>query len=113
MSIPSNDKIASLALKIAGEVYTGGCIDCGSNGVEFHEILKRTMRPILGSTVAILGVTLAPLCQKCHRKWEKMTTDEQLRKLYVMMLEDGGYAPDIGISQRDQLIALKSRCCKA
>jgi hypothetical protein len=103
--IPSNDKLASLALKIAHEVYSGGCIDCGAPGVEMHEIIGRCMRPLLGSTVAILGVTLAPLCQKCHREWEKMASEEQLKRLsrkWVMDYDRNTY-------QRDQLIALKAR----
>lgn len=51
MSTPSNERMAAFAIKLAHEMYTGGCIDCGTPGVQMHEILGRTMRPILGFAV--------------------------------------------------------------
>lgn len=103
--IPSNDKIANLAMRIAAEVYTGGCIDCGSSGVEFHEILKRQMRHTLGAVPCLLGVTLAPLCKKHHIIWTNNTTEEQIELLQRAAIN----SYELIKAQRDQLIALKAR----
>jgi len=105
MSIPSNESLAKLSLKIAHEVYAAGCVECGKHGVEMHEILKRAMRPLLGSTVAILGVTLAPLCALDHQKWATMSIECQLAKLADIFACD----EVLRQCQRDQLIALKAR----
>lgn len=109
MSIPSNDKVAALSMKIAHEVYSGGCIDCGAHGVEMHEVLGRVMRHTLGAVPCILGVTLAPLCQKCHKYWVELTIGQQLKKLqYELFINN-----QLKEAQRDHLIALKARVHKA
>lgn len=115
MSIPSNEKLASMAMKIAHEVYAGGaCVECGSPGVEMHEIIRRQMRHILGAVPCLLGLTLVPLCPICHKKWDAMSIEKQIGRLQGIItdMEPNGYA--LCIAQRDQLIALKARChvCK-
>ena len=111
MSIPSNEKLASLAISIAHSVYSSSaCIECGDIGIEMHEIIKRQMRPILGAAVCILGVTLAPLCPTCHIKWAEMSLECQLAKLADIFACD----EVLRQAQRDQLIAIRARAavCK-
>lgn len=75
-----------------------------------HELYGRQMRKTLGSTVCILGATLAPLCPTCHIEWAGMSLENQLNKLSDIFACD----EVLRIAQRDQLIALRARAatCK-
>lgn len=116
MSAVTPEAAAALAIRLAHEVYEGGCIDCGGHGVEMHELYGRQMRKTLGAAVCILGVTLAPLCATCHRKWEKISLERQLEMLQELISPSEDNHPvivcrgyDLRLAQRDQLIALKAR----
>jgi hypothetical protein len=110
MSVPSPERLASIAISIAHEVYSGGCICCEPKGYEMHELYGRQMRKTLGAAVCILGATLAPLCPICHIKWAGMSLENQLNKLSDIFACD----EVLRIAQREQLIAIKARChvCK-
>lgn len=110
MSIPSPEKLAHIAISIAGEIWDYGCVGCTKEnvGVEMHEIIKREMRPMLGGVVCVLGITLAPLCPHCHLLWSQKTADAQMHLLQLRFAANEKYR----WAQRRQIEALRARWMK-
>lgn len=79
MLMKSNESMASIALQCAGELWGDmPCAICGKHGIQLHEIAGRQYRKYLGALDCILGLTLIPVCPKCHIEIENKTMIEQI-----------------------------------
>jgi ssDNA-binding Zn-finger/Zn-ribbon topoisomerase 1 len=108
--IPSNATISEKAHALSREMYDGGCAICGCAGFQMHEIIGKEMRKILGAMVCLVGYSEIPLCAQHHEEYEKQTLEKQIEMLQNIFCN----SDRLRRAQRDQMIALKSRClnCK-